>query len=179
MLTRTTADTKLPAAALAAELGRLGIPFVTFSADDRPLPPPAPDMLLASLAMSDEARLRMALIPLFLTLPNHARSVTEAAVALPARAQVTLVCYYTAAMLLQRKYAQRLSRLGIDHAPLPDLFGRELGLSPADDADSSLARLAKRHAELSGRPLNWRGTYEQAAMRFMQRVEWETKQAES
>lgn len=179
MLTATTADTKLPAAALAAELGRLGIPFVFFSTDDRPFPPPAPDILLASLAMSDEARLRMALIPLFMTLSDYARSVTEAAVVLPAPARITLVCYYTAAMLLQRKHARRLSRLEIDHAPLPDLFGRELGLLPADDVDSSLARLAKRHAELSGRPLNWRGTYEQAAMRFMQRMEWETRQAAS
>lgn len=175
----TSNDTKLPAAALAAELGRLGIAFVSFSADDQPSPPPTPGALLASLAMSDEARLRMALIPLFLALPEYAHSADEAAGALSGRARVTLVCYYTAALLLQRKYVRHLIQLGIDHAPLPDLFGRELGLPPADDADSSLARLAERHAELSGQSLNWRGTYEQAAKRYMQRLKWEAERAVS
>lgn len=179
MATGTSAETKLPAAALAAELGRLGIAFVTFSTDDRPSPPPAPDTLLASLAMSGEARLRMALIPLFLARPDYASSADEAAGALSGRARVTLVCYYTAAMLLQRKHTRRLIQLGIDHAPLPDLFGRELGLPPTDDADSSLARLAKRHAELSGQSLNWAGTYEQTAKRYMQRLKWEAQQAVS
>lgn len=179
MTTGTSLDTALPAAALAAELGRLGIAFVTFSADDQPSPPPTPGALLASLAMSDQARLRMALIPLFLARPDYIRSADDAAGALSGRGRVTLVCYYTAAMVLQRKYARRLIQLGIDHAPLPDLFGRELGLPPADDADSSLARLAVRHAELSGQSLDWVGTYEQAAKRYMQRLKWEAERAVS
>lgn len=179
MGTRITDDTRLSDAALAAELDRLGIAFVAFSAEDRPYPPPAPDTLVASLAMSGEARLRMALIPLFLALPDYACSATRVADVLSGQGRVTLICYYTASMLLQRKYARRLVRLGVDHAPLPDRFGPELALPPSDDVDFTLARLAERHAELSDQPLNWHGTYEQAAKRFIQRLEWEAKQAVS
>lgn len=175
MITRTTDDTKLSGAALAAELGRLGIALVSFSAEDRHYPPPAPDLLLASLATSDEARLRMALIPIFLACPDYARPVAEVADGLCGLARVTLICYYTAAMLLQRKYARRLARLGIEHAPLPNVFSRELNLPPSDDVDSSLAHLAERHAQLSGQSLNWRGTYEQAVNRYLQRTAWEAK----
>lgn len=179
MITRTTDDTKLSGAALAAELGRLGIPLVTFSAEDRHDPPPAPDLLLASLAASDEARLRMALIPLFLACPDYARPVAEVAGGLCGRARVTLICYYTAAILLQRKYARRLARLEIEHTPLPNVFSRELNLPTSDNVDSSLAFLAERHAQLSGQSLNWRGTYEQAANRFLQRTTWEAQSAMS
>ena len=54
-------------AALAAELDRLGVPFVAAGAGDvLPSPLPAAE-LVAALAGSREARLRLALIPLFIT----------------------------------------------------------------------------------------------------------------
>lgn len=165
--------TPLSNANLAAELDRLGIPWVVTSADDRPEPPPSPIDLIAALSASDEARLRMALIPLFWARPDYAELASETAEIISDQPRLTLTCYYTAARLLQLKYADRLSRLGINNPILVDCFSQELGLSEPGDADALLAHLAKRHAELSGRPLNWYGTYEQAARRFMQRLERE------
>src|SRR5690606_32001366 len=81
--------------------------------------------------------------------------------------RVTLVCYYTAAMLLQRKYARQLGRTGLLKPSLPDLFGRELALPPSRDVDSLLEQLGKRQASLSGRPINWVGTYEHAAKHIL------------
>jgi hypothetical protein len=160
-------------AALAAELDRLGIAWVVASVDDRPEAPPEPIELIAALSSSDEARLRMALIPLFLARPDYAELAGETAAMLAGQPRVTLICYYTAAELLQRKYEDPLEKLGLDSPILKDWFSQELGLRDAGDPDALLAHLANRHAELSGRQLNWYGTYEQAARRFMQRLEQE------
>jgi len=116
----------------------------------------------------------MALIPLFLTHPGYAGHVADAADDLRDNARVTLVCYYTAALLLQRKYTERLARLDLDVTPLPNLFGRELDLPESGSVEVALHALGKRHAALSGRPLNWYGTYEQAASRFIRRLELES-----
>ena len=55
---------------LAAELDRQGIPFVDAGDGDRLQRQPAPELLLTALATSGEARLRMALTPLFLMRPD-------------------------------------------------------------------------------------------------------------
>lgn len=160
-------------AALAAELNRMGIAWVVASADDRPEAPPEPIELIAALSSSDEARLRMALIPLFLSRSEYAELAGETAATLSGQPRVTLICYYTAAKLLQHKYEVRLEKLGLDSPLLKDWFSQELGLPDAGNPDTLLAHLANRHTELSGRQLNWYGTYEQAARRFMQRLERE------
>lgn len=170
---------RLSNAALAAELDRLGIAFVRASTEDRlPVPPP-PDALLAALAASNEARMRMALIPLFLARPEFAKASTGVVNCLPDKDRITLICYYTAAMLLQRKYARPLADMGIIQAGLPDLYGQELGLPARGEADLLLIRLAERHAELSGRPLNWYGTYEHALRHYIRRVQRESAWATS
>lgn len=164
----------LTGAALAAELSRLGIRFVEATVEERPSPAPTPKQLLTALASSDEARLRMALIPLLIARADYARYASDAAHDLDGVARMTLVCYYTAAMLLQRKYAERLARLDLDVTSLPNLFGRELDLLESGSVEAALHVLGKRHADLSGRPLNWYGTYEQAASRFIRRLELES-----
>lgn len=158
-------------AALAAELDRLGIAWVVASVDDRPEPPLEPIELIVGLSSSDEARLRMALIPLFLARSEYADLAGETAATLSGQPRITLICYYTAAKLLQRKHVDRLEKLGLESPILRDWFSRELDLPDAGDPDTLLIHLAKRHAELSGRQLNWYGTYDQAARRFMQRLE--------
>lgn len=158
---------------LAAELARLGIYFVKSSVDEILRTTLAPEAFVAALAASSEARLRMALIPLFLSRPEFIRFLPGSANMLSAQARVTLMCYYTAAALLQRKYAQSLEALGISNPEMPDLFGRDLDLPVEGDADALLERLGARQAALSGRSLNWRGTYEQAANRFMRRLQQE------
>jgi hypothetical protein len=114
-----------------------------------------PVRLIAALAESDESRLRLSLIPLFLEHPEFALHVRTTAKKLDPTARLTLQCYYTAAVWLSKKYQQQRS--------LPDYFSQELGLHPGDDPEENLQALAKRHKELSGTWVNWLGTYLHAA----------------
>lgn len=166
-------------AALAAELDRLGLRFVTSSAEDAPPFALSTEDLIAALASSKEARLRMALIPLFIAHPEYSRFVSQVSQELVGQAQITLVCYYTAAVLLQRKYAQRLLRLGLEVSDLPDIFGHSLALPLNSSADALLLRLAEQQTQMSGRPINWYGTYEHAMERFIRRLELEAVWAKS
>jgi hypothetical protein len=80
--------------------------------------------LIAALAESDESRLSLSLIPLFLEHPEFALHVRTAAKILDPAARLTLQCYYTAAVWLGDKYQQLGS--------LPDYFSQELSLRPVD-----------------------------------------------
>jgi hypothetical protein len=114
-----------------------------------------PARLITALAESDESRLRLSLIPLFLEHHEFALQVRTAAKKLDPAARLTLQCYYTAAVWLGKKYQQQGS--------LPDYFSQELGLHPGDDPEENLRALAKRHKDLSGTWVNWLGTYLHAA----------------
>jgi hypothetical protein len=82
-------------------------------------------------------------------------------------------------MLLQRKYAKRLVHLGLISTPLLDVFGQYLDLLLTDDVDALLSHVAQRQAQMSGRSLNWRGTYENALQRLVRRMELEVAWAEN
>jgi hypothetical protein len=110
-----------------------------------------PARLVAALAASNESRLRLSLIPLFLEHHAFALNVRTLARKLNPTARLTLQCYYTAAVWLGKKYQQPGS--------LPDYFSQELGLHPVDDPDENLQALAKHHKELSGTWVNWLDTY--------------------
>jgi hypothetical protein len=166
-------------AALAWQLEHLGLPFVGAASEDAPFSALSTEALIAALADSKEARLRMALIPLFVANPGYAYFVPRVRYRLVGQAKVTLVCYYTAAVLLQRKYAQRLARLGLDSTELPDLFSHALELLPSDDTDAQLVSLAEQQARMSGRSLNWYGTYVHAIERFIRRMELEAEWRQS
>ena len=128
-----------------------------------------PARLIAALAESDEARLRLSLIPLFLEHPEFAvrrASVHTIAKRLKPAARLTLQCYYSAAVWLAQKY-QSAAR-----APLPDYFSKELHLHPTADPEENLRALAKRHKELSGRRVNWLGTYQHAAQVWQKGLEY-------
>ncbi len=114
-----------------------------------------PVRLIAALAQSDESRLRLSLIPLFLEHPEFALHVRMAAKKLEPAARLTLQCYYSAAVWLGEKYQP--------HRSLPDHFSKELNLHPVGDPEENLRLLAKRHKELSGSRVNWLGTYLHAA----------------
>jgi len=164
---------------LAAELERLNLPFVRSVTDEAQPLWLSPEDLVASLASSDEARLRLALIPLFIVHPGYALFVSSVGDRLVGQARITLVCYYTAAMLLQRKYVKRLGQLGLDLTELPNVFGDSLGLPSFGDIDTLLVHLAEQQVQMSGRSLNWYGTYEYAMERFIRRRELEAKWAKS
>ena len=140
---------------LAQALHVLGVNFVMVgkSSDESLYTDPA--RLIAALAQSNEARLRLSLIPLFLEHPEFASQVRKVAKGLAPSARLTLQCYYSAAVWLAKKY--------LPTKDLPDLFSKELNLTPSDRPDENLQALAKRHKELSGSYADWLGTYQHAA----------------
>lgn len=123
-----------------------------------------PARLIAALAESDDARLRLSLIPLFLEHPEFAAHVRAVAQSLSPIPRLTLQCYYNAAVWLGREYRAR-------GAVLPDYFSAELSLHPTEDSEENLRNLAKRHEELSGARVNWLGTYQHAAQIWFKGLE--------
>lgn len=141
---------------LTNALQTLGVKFIMSSAHTGDSLHKQPALLIAALAKSREARLRLSLIPLFLEHPEFSIHVRAIARDLPSSARLTLQCYYSAAVWLRQKYQPRKKSL-------PDHFSKELKLQPAADPDKNLRELAKRHRELSGAQVNWLGTYQHAA----------------
>ena len=125
-----------------------------------------PARLIAGLAQSDEARLRLSLIPLFLEHPEYTSHVREVAKKLDPPARLTLQCYYSAAVWLTKKHHPQ-------GTSLPDHFSKDLSLSPVDDPDENLRALAKRHKELSGSYVNWLATYQHAEQVWRKGLEYQ------
>lgn len=130
-----------------------------------------PARLIAALAESNEARLRLSLIPLFLEHPEFAVHVRAVAENLRAPAQLTLQCYYSASVWLQQLHRPRLDVLIGKKAPLPDHFSRELGMQNTINPEKNLGLLAKRHQVLSGAQVNWLGTYQHAVQVWLNGLE--------
>jgi len=153
---------------VAAALAQLDVHFVTRTGRVSGLRlAKRPVALLASLAEQDEARLRLGIIPLLLRHPDWATMVPEAVQQVSPRRRDVLKLYYTAALLLQQKYAARIKQsLGL-FAPLTDWYSGELGVPVRGDPDARLRILARKQRERSGLALNWLGTYEHAAERFV------------
>jgi len=114
---------------------------------------------------------RLALIPLLLARPDYAAFLPDALPGLSAAAHVVLRCYATAAAILQALYAIRLHALFGALPRLRDWFTAELDLSLTGSPDEQLARLAARQRQLSGRSLNWVGTYRHGADSFLRFME--------
>ena len=140
---------------LANALHALGVNFIMGGKGRDASLHKQPTRLIAALAQSDEARLRLSLIPLFLEHPDYALHARKVGDELDPAARLTLQCYYSAAVWLAKKYQLRIS--------LPDHFSKDLNLIPIDDPDENLRMLAKRHKELSGSLVNWLATYQHAA----------------
>ena len=159
-------------------LNFLDVPFLAGGTSGGQARDIIPSSVLARLAASPEARLRLALIPLLLRHPQFAAQASSALEGLPTAAVSVLKCYFVAAALLQRKYWGWLQDLGMPTMLLPSLFFAELAIPDLCNPDAGLKLLADRQASLSGRQLNWLGTYEHAAQRFLTHMErrrtWKT-----
>lgn len=158
-------------AQLAAGLEELGVYFLRSDNGAVADSPIAPVTLMARLAASDEARLRLAFIPLLLRHPRLAAYAETARQQVPMTSQIVFKCYYTAAWLLQQKYQSRLVALTDHWVLLPDLYSDDLALCHFTNPDEGLYQLAERHCLLSGRSINWLGTYEHAAQRWLMHME--------
>ncbi|MBI5946100.1 MAG: hypothetical protein HY864_17200 [Chloroflexi bacterium] len=147
---------------LVSELWARDVRFILGSKPARP-PKLSPARLIAALAESQEARLQLSLIPLFLCHPEfsvHANSVEKT---IDTASRLILKCFYSAAVWLEQKY--------LSQNKLPDLFSKELGLFPTTNPEENLRALAKRQQELSGSHINWLGTYQHAADIWLKELE--------
>jgi hypothetical protein len=164
-------------AILTMTLDHLGVHFIAGEVDTHPEIAESPVALLRGLASSEEARLRLALIPLFLKRPEYAAYVKNALFGLSPTAQHFLRCYYTAAQLLQQKHYQTLTELFGNLTILPPLFEDSLNLDSTESPDVRLQQLGREQARLTGCPLNWYGAYELAYKRLVQhtqkRLQWQ------
>jgi len=156
---------------LTNALYALGVKFILGGTNDKEPLHSHPVRMIVALAESDEARLRLSLIPLFLEHPEFSIHAKEAAGEVNSTARLTLQCYYSAAVWLQQKHPAKLESLMGQKATLPDYFSSELGLQRTDDPETNLHLLAKRHRELSGNQVNWLGTYKHAAHIFIKGLE--------
>ncbi len=156
---------------LVAELWARDVRFLMGS-HSQVAPALTPANLIASLAQSANARVRLSLIPLFLRHPEFSAEVEKADKFLLAKpSQMVLRFYYTAAVFLQRKYQQQLSRLLGKQPELTDLFSNALGVHNENNPGLALRQLAKQHQALSGQFVNWLGTYEHAADVWLKQME--------
>lgn len=158
-------------AELASLLHALDLPFVWGDPEQASPVPDDVTHLLIALTCSDDARLRLALIPLFLRHPHFAMHAQNAAAQLSSQSLVVLHCYYTAAYFLQQVHQTRLLALFGSFPPLPDLFSAELNLPKNPTPEEGLRRLAKAQQICSHRAVNWLGTYHHGADQFLRYCE--------
>ena len=161
----------LSADELVGALDALDVPFLMGGVQNETALALSAATLFQGLASASEARVRSAIIPLLLRHPEMGDDVRDASARLNGQPRETLQLFYTAAMLLQRKYAARLARLFGAQAALPDLFSQTLQIDLNKDIEESLARVGARQAELRGLRLNWVVTFEHAACTFIKHME--------
>jgi hypothetical protein len=156
---------------LVSELWARDVRFL-MGQQSSPSPLLTPANLIAVLAQSENARVRLSLIPVFLRHPEFSAEAEKADEALlTGSSQLVLRFYYTAAVILQGKYWERLNNLFSRQTRLPDLFSKKIGVVINQNHDESLSKLSKRHQMLSGHHINWLGTYEHAAERLIKHME--------
>ena len=161
---------------LVAELEHLGISYLSRQTDYQVQRTRPPQNMLADLVQQPNSRVRTALIALLLAHPEYAQAVPSALSRLPLKDRWTLKLLYTAAMLLQVEYSERLRPFLYDRWEwLPDLFSEELQISLEGTPRERLVRLGEQHQSRTGARLNWVGTYENVVLHLMRR--WELERA--
>jgi hypothetical protein len=132
---------------LVAALRKRGVDWL--APGDAQGEPVSDDVLISSLAVHEDSRLRAALTGLFLlqARPNLADYVPPIVALLPTEARHELMARYTAAVYLQHLWRTRLNRFLGHFENLPDLFSKELGLPNMTDGfgKSGLYALADWH----------------------------------
>lgn len=115
---------------LVAALRERGVDWLAPSeAEGEPL---VDELLIASLAVQDDPRLRVALTGLFVLKPELALQVAEAMSMLDSGAHRELMARYMTAVYLQRRWRTRLGFYQAEFLELPDLYSAVLELPEAD-----------------------------------------------
>lgn len=161
---------------LVAELELLGIGYLSRQSGYRAAQTRPPAQLLADLVRQPSARVRQAVISVLLAHPEYASAVPEALRMVSAKDGLTLRLLYTAAVLLQEKYADELrGATAQEQMPLPDLFSEEFGLSVKAPVAYRMATLGQSHQQATGIKANWAGTYDNVARKLLRRWEMERR----
>ncbi len=157
--------------ALVAELELLGIRYLSRQTPYQAMQVRPPEQLIADLVRQPTARVREALISVFLARPQYAGAVLAALARLSEDQALTLRLFYSAAVLLEGEHRDALGlATGDGLRPLPDLFSAELGLPTGDAAiHVRIMALAQTHQERTGITVNWAGTYESVARKLLRR----------
>ena len=159
---------------LVAELELLGIRYLSRHTSDRAERVRPPDILLADLVRQPSARVRAAVIAVLLAHPEYAEAMPAALKRLQPAERRTLRLFYTAAVLLQREYAEQL-RAFVAEQWLPDRFAADLGLPDAASPRERLVALGRQHRQQAQAYVNWVGTYENVVRRLLRSWELEVQ----
>jgi hypothetical protein len=148
---------------LVAALRARGVDYL--APGDAAGPPVDDAALVASLAAHADPRLKQALSALFLVRPDLAALVPGRAAALPPAAAVELTARYMAAIYLRAMWATRLRHYLPELPPLPDYYSHSLALPAPGEmhGKAGLYALAAWHERQTGRRINYRAEYENAA----------------
>ena len=159
---------------LVAELELLGIRYLSRRTSDQAKRVREPDALLGDMVRQPSARVRNAVIAVLLAHPEYAEAVPAALERLRPAEQQTLRLFYTAAVLLQQEYAERLQAF-VAGRRLPDWFADDLKLPSAASPRERLAALGQRHRQQTQTVVNWVGTYENAVRCLLRSWELEAQ----
>ena len=167
---------------LVAELRKNGIAYLAPSDAVATEPIYSPAELITAILEQSDARLKLALVPLFIRQPHLSRFVPDLVDQLDPVLALDLQTYYMAAVYLQRHWRTRLSRyLGVTSL-LPDLYSQQLGLSSAEEyhGKMGLYELADVWKERSQYPFNRLAALKQTIDLFfgqLQTEKWSLKYA--
>lgn len=118
---------------LVAKLRELGIAYLAPSDAVATAPIPSDEALLLALLEQSDARLRLAMVPLFIRHPELAVCVQSLIDHIDPKLVLELQSYYTAAVYLQRLWRTRLGFYLDTTTLLPDLFSQQLGLPSPEE----------------------------------------------
>jgi hypothetical protein len=159
---------------IVAELGLLGIRYLSRRTSARVEGVRPPDALLADLVRQPSARVRAAVIAVLLAHPEYAAAVPVALEKLAPAERLTLQLFYTAAVLLQQEHTERLLRF-VASRQIPDRFSAELGLPESASPPEQLSALGQQHKRRTHTHVNWTGTYESVAHHLLRSWELEAQ----
>lgn len=163
---------------IVAELGLLGIRYLSRQTAFQPAKVRPPQALLADLMRQPSARVRAAVIAVFLSHPEYAEALPAALARLGPSERLTLQSFYAAAVLLQQVHANRLRPYVTRRWRwLPDPSRAWVGWDmPSEGAPQErLAALGREHQRRAQEMVNWAGTYEQVAHQLLRQWELESK----
>lgn len=159
---------------LVATLETLGVRYISRLTTVKASQLGSPAIFLAKLIQQPGSRVRNATIAVLLAQPDLSQAIPAALEILNPDEQMILKFLYTAAVVLQKKYAERLRPYLSDRwLWLPDLFSIELGLLVNQPPEEQLRALGSAHRQYTGVVLNWSGTYENVIHHLLRRWELE------